>query len=172
MKNILRNPDNKKKRGFYEVWVKAHIEDNNICKLFERTSPNIEISKSFIEFINSRKTGINHIYIMMKKNERGNLIPLYIGKSNSPRTRWLHGHLRNLLAVEKGEVNSKNYNNWLKKLNSKNCTVYLMCVDQEKIKFPPIPGFSVSVGSIEYQLISLATDAFDSSLLNSEGVAR
>ena len=60
----------------------------------------------------------------------------------------------------------------LKRLNLINCTVYLMCVNQENIKFPPIPGFPVSVGSIEYQLISLAADAFDSSLLNSEGVAR
>ena len=80
--------------------------------------------------------------------------------------------MKKLLAVEKGQDNSKNYNNWLKRLNSINCPVYLMCVDQEKIKFAPIPSFPVSVGSIEYQLISLAADAFDSSLLNSEGVAR
>lgn len=171
MKDILRDPDKKKKHDFYEVWVKAH-KDDNICKLFERTSPNIEVSKSFIEFINSRKVGIHHIYIMMKKNEQGHLIPLYIGKTKFPKSRWLQGHLKKLLAVEKGRINSSNYNKWLNSLNSTNCTIYLMCVEQKKIKFPPIPGFPISVGSIEYQLISLAADAFDSSLLNSEGVAR
>ena len=171
MKDILRDPDKKKKHEFYEVWVKAH-KVNNICELFERTLPNIEISKSFVEFISSRKVGIYHIYIMMKRNEQGHLIPLYIGKSKAPQSRWLQGHLKKLLAVDKGRINSSNYNNWLSNLNSINCTVYLMCVEQNKIKFPPIPGFPVSVGSIEYQLISLAADAFDSSLLNSEGVAR
>ena len=60
-----------KKHDFFETWVNAHKE-GNICKLFERTSPNIEISKSFIEFINSRKRGVNHIYIMMKGDEQGN----------------------------------------------------------------------------------------------------
>jgi len=47
-----------------------------------------------------------------------------------------------------------------------------MVVPQDAIIAPPIPGFPTSVGSVEYQLVALAQDAFARTLLNREGVGR
>lgn len=47
-----------------------------------------------------------------------------------------------------------------------------MVVPEDAISASPIPGFPTSVGSVEYQLVALAQDAFPGTLLNREGVGR
>lgn len=95
-------------------------------------------------------------------------VPRYIGRAKDPLKRW-KGHLK---AFQKGE---KNYALWQAQLLSDsqarmNLVLYVIPVAQ--VTAPPIPGFPVTVGALEYQLISLAEDAFETPLLNFEGKKR
>lgn len=89
------------------------------------------------------------------------LRPLYIGKSKHPLHRWKQ-HLTHLARGEGV------YARWLP-LWERSLELYV--IPDEALQAAPLPGFPVTVGSVEYQLIGLAQDAYDH-LLNSDGVAR
>ncbi|MDR7236526.1 hypothetical protein [Neobacillus drentensis] len=45
----------------------------------------------------------------------------------------------------------------------------LLIIPDNEIVTPPIPNFPKTVGSVEYQLVSLVSDAYPDTLLNNEG---
>jgi hypothetical protein len=108
------------------------------------------------------------IYILLA-DINGEATPVYIGKSDEPATRWrqhIDGWMRG----------TGSYARWREALlDSEERIRYdltLLVVPAEDIVVPPLPGFPTSVGSVEYQLVGLASDAFPGRLLNSEGQGR
>ncbi|WP_207953338.1 GIY-YIG nuclease family protein [Paenibacillus agricola] len=107
------------------------------------------------------------IYLLCVKDER-NYIPIYIGKSKTPVTRW-NSHIKNL------NIGKSSYSKWkiyLLDNNRANYDCILMVIPEVAISEPPIKGFPKTIGSIEYQLVSLASDAYPDTLLNKEGNRR
>ena len=159
------NRDKKKKQELFLDWILKHQEDNT-CILFKKTYPELEISTELNEFL--RKYKSNTVYIMM--NLENNIWqPQYIGKSKNVKKRWMD-HINELKNVYLNINNRKS--NWRERLIKIKIPINLLCVEEESIKTPPIPGFPITIGAIESQLISLASDCYDSPLLNYEGVKR
>lgn len=98
-------------------------------------------------------------------------MPLYIGKSENPFSRWVNGHLRRLREEHNGSQTGS-YAALQKALKVNPEGLQLFCVNEDDILFPPIPGFPTTAGAVEYQLVGLAQDAFPGMLLNKEGAAR
>ncbi|CAG7658373.1 GIY-YIG nuclease family protein [Paenibacillus allorhizosphaerae] len=108
------------------------------------------------------------IYVLRMKTNDG-FIPIYIGRSNSPVSRW-KSHLDGL---KKGKALYKRWRHLL--LDSSDClkqTLELIIILDREITAPPIPSFPCTIGSVEYQLVSLASDAYPDFLLNHEGNRR
>ena len=86
----------------------------------------------------------------------------------SPVQRW-RAHLA---GVDRG---TRGYARWRESLldpaGGARCGLCLALVAASTIVGPPIPGFPASVGAVEYQLVSLAGDAYGR-LLNVEGNRR
>lgn len=108
------------------------------------------------------------IYVLRMKNDN-KFIPIYIGRSNTPVKR-LKSHLDGL---KRGKALYKKWQDLL--LDSDGClmqTLELIVIFDEQIKIPPIPMFPCTIGSVEYQLVSLASDVYPDTLLNREGNRR
>lgn len=99
------------------------------------------------------------VYILVRRGAP--LIPLYIGRARNPVTRWQR-HLRASVSGAPG------YARWPTPFAGP-LDVYVVPVDA--MTAPPIPGFPVTAGAVEAQLISLAQDAHPG-LLNKDGVGR
>lgn len=160
------------KRLLFTKWFFAHLP-RNMAPLFTSKNPVYELTME-AEMLLKRKDsqGEMSIYIVcLGDMEDDKLFPVYIGKASSLYKRWKDGHLRGLrkAANEEGE---SSYNNWVDLFEKMDEKINIVCVNQRDILFSPIPQFPTTIGSIEYQLISLATDAFPNYLLNQEGVAR
>jgi hypothetical protein len=157
------------KARMFTLWLKDHLDDK-VAPLFLTGPPSFELTaEAEAVFDRPEESGL-YLYILLIRNA-DEVIPLYIGKASSPRDRWMNGHLRNLRKAC-GGVKPTGYSKWVKALEKAEGGAYLFCVHESAIKYPPIPGFPKTVGSIEYQLISLAGDAFPGRMLNSEGVGR
>jgi hypothetical protein len=95
-------------------------------------------------------------------------VPLYVGRSALPVQRW-QSHLAGLLRGTGG------YARWREAIldpeGRARFDLGLVLVSASSIKDAPIPGFPSSVGAVEYQLVSLASDAYGR-LLNVEGNRR
>ncbi|MBB6670057.1 GIY-YIG nuclease family protein [Cohnella nanjingensis] len=126
---------------------------------------------NIIQMIAEKTAGMSFedsIYILRMWTDEG-CIPIYIGRSNAPVTRW-KSHLTGLIGGK------KLYSRWQRLLLTEdglmNQRVDLMIVLDSMIKKPPIPGFPCTIGAVEYQLVSLASDAYPATLLNHEGNRR
>ncbi|TVX99401.1 hypothetical protein [Paenibacillus cremeus] len=108
------------------------------------------------------------IYILRLLSQHG-AIPIYIGRSNSPVSRW-KSHLDRLI---KGKGLYERWHEILLDANGylKEDLDLIVILDTE-LTIPAIPMFPCTVGSIEYQLVSLASDAYPNTLLNHEGNRR
>lgn len=108
------------------------------------------------------------VYVLFQATTDGHL-PVYVGKSHNPLLRW-KSHADAWLAGK------KSYRRWqVSLLNEEGNSLFnldLLIVPASSIAHPAIPGFPTSVGSIEYQLVGLASDAFPGVLLNDIGVGR
>lgn len=128
-------------------------------------------NKSVIQEIEKHlknQTYSDSIYILRLISEEG-AIPIYIGRSNSPVHRW-KSHLDGL---KKGKAL---YSRWQELLLDANgflkVKLDLIVVLDTELTVSAIPMFPCTVGSIEYQLVSLASDAYPDTLLNHEGNRR
>lgn len=101
----------------------------------------------------------------------GEVTPVYVGKADrlSPGERWrqhLDGWARG----------TGPYGRWREALLDAEDRVrhdlILLVVPAVAIVNPPLPGFPTTIGSVEYQLVGLAADAFPGRLLNNEGRGR
>jgi len=108
------------------------------------------------------------IYVLRIRS-KDEWVPVYIGRSSSPVSRW-KSHLAGLL---KG---TGLYGRWRTLLlNNDNCAlqdIELLIFLDSYIVQPPIPAFPSTIGSVEYQLVSLASDTYPDTLLNHEGNRR
>jgi hypothetical protein len=161
--------DSDKKKHLLKNWISYYLEDylidiavegqritrNMIVESIAKQSSNITESKEYIYLL--------CIY------EGNKLIPVYIGKSTNPLIRWKNHQVKWLSG--KGT-----YFNWKNLLITENemakYTLKLLIIPENEIINPPIPNFPNTVGSIEYQLISLVSDAYPKTLLNKEGNRR
>jgi hypothetical protein len=162
--------DSAKKAELFRAWLVDHALEHAFA-LFDSKFPYFTPTDHAISVLSSLNANTEYLYIMYMGEGYADLRPLYIGKTSSPSSRWLQGHLRGLRKAAAGFTKS-HYQGWIEVLREVPTEVYLACIAQENIIRSPIPGFPTTVGSIEYQLIALAADAFPRYLLNYEGVAR
>jgi hypothetical protein len=93
----------------------------------------------------------------------------FLGKTDDPMARWRQ-HLDGWAS------GTGSYARWRQALLDAEGRVRypltLLVVSAVAIVRAPLPGFPTTVGSVEYQLVGLAADAFPGRLLNSEGQGR
>jgi hypothetical protein len=156
--------DADKKRALLAAWWVPLLSDYSI-RLFDRHT---SFDPSAASLRLATVPAVSSIYVLLA-DINGEVTPLYVGKAEDPLARWrqhLDGWMRG----------SGSYARWREALlDAEERTRYeltLLVVPAEAITFPPIPGFPTTVGSVEYQLVGLASDAFPGHLLNSEGQGR
>ena len=110
---------------------------------------------------------------MYFKETNFGFIPLYVGKTTNLLKRWKGGcgHVQKLKKAANNALEGS-YLNWANRLEELDEEIFLFCLNEQNVMFPPIPYFPVTIGAIEYQLISLAADGYPGFLLNNEGVGR
>lgn len=156
--------DADKKRILFNAWSATLLPKHSfhLCEPFAPLDPNT---------LMARLAGLpvtSSIYILFA-NIGGEATPVYIGKADDPSVRWrqhIDGWIRG----------TRSYARWRKNLidtdDRVRYDVTLLVVPAEAIVNPPLPGFPTTVGSVEYQLVGLASDAFPGRLLNCEGKER
>lgn len=158
--------DAEKKRALLAAWWAKLLADNS-CRLFEPLEP--LDSKVAMARLASLPVAPS-VYLLLADID-GDLTPVYIGKADrsNPSTRWqqhLDGWVRG----------TSSYARWrnalLDEAGRVRYALTLLVVPADAIENPPLPGFPRTIGSVEYQLVGLAADAFPGRLLNSEGQGR
>ena len=108
------------------------------------------------------------IYILFAETEDV-AAPVYIGKAENPVMRWK----QHLDGWAKGIGSYAKWRRGLLDTEGKAVTpVMLLIVPLDAVTRPPINGFPITMGALEYQLISLAEAAYPGRLFNSEGKSR
>ena len=155
----------------FDRWMAAHAPDNSAV-LFRVTPPEFILSDAATALLQrAQSSGRMCLYIACLGDPAITAIPFYIGKSVTPYQRWSSGHLGRLRKAARSTL-SGSYARWLPLLASTTTPPHILCVDESQIQFAPIPQFPTLVGSVEYQLVALADDAYRGYLMNSEGTAR
>ena len=158
--------DHLRKRQLFEAWLSQH--QSFATALSGAGQPlNVKEAVERIAHLVGKQGSAEYIYLLVEQQD-GEEVPAYIGKSKTPVSRWT-SHLKNLL------VGEKSYGRWQARLLDEGQVrqpLGLYVIGQDQVQSPPIPGFPMTIGAIEYQLIGLAADAFVPRLLNSEGQAR
>jgi hypothetical protein len=146
-------------------WLDQH-DDNRVC-LAELGQP-IDRSAALrsIETIVARTAGAEWLYIVVADEDPP--VPLYVGRTTAPLVRW-KSHLASL--ARGAGVYARWRESMLDSQGRARCRLPLVLVADSAIIGPPIPGFPSTVGAVEYQLVSLAGDAYGR-LLNLEGNRR
>jgi hypothetical protein len=161
----------KEKKKLLQKWLYVHAP-NNTAPLLLKDSMVYELSREAEKLLEKHQgLSSDSLYVMCLGNPMEEGIPAYIGKSSSPMKRWKKGHLKKLNKVRKGK-STGSYVKWVELLDRVGIIPFILCIKEDDVRFPPIPGFPATVGSIEYQLISLAADSFSEYLLNQEGAPR
>jgi hypothetical protein len=155
------------KKQLLSCWMKLHLEKFS-CSFCLKDEPiNSNLIQNNIKKMILGYEGAEYIYLLCINVEQ-DIIPIYIGKSITPVTRW-RSHIKNL------QVGNNSYGEWRNKLFDNQSMKYdciLMVVPDIFILEPPIIGFPKTIGSVEYQLIGLTSDAYPDTLLNNEGNRR
>jgi hypothetical protein len=158
----------REKQTLLTSWLRNHTSGNE-APLFQIRHPAFTLTPEAISLLRRPQVSAMALYIV-SYSDGEQQVPIYIGKSRNPWQRWERGHLRGLRqAVETG---GGLYARWCAVFDQIMQPLLLHCISEDAILAPPIPGFPQTVGSVEYQLISLTADAYPDRLLNSEGVAR
>ena len=112
--------------------------------------------------------GAETIYVLLAETATGS-VPAYVGRAADPLARWT----QHLAGLERGRGA---YARWRRALlDAQGHAVHglrLLVVPVSEVTAPPLPGFPVTVGALEYQLVGLAVDAYPGRLLNHEGNRR
>ncbi|GEM_PF-5771668 len=155
----------------FKKWFLEHME-NNTVPLFISKAPDFKLTIAAENLLKSQLQG-NYIYIMYFKKANFDLIPLYVGKTTNLLKRWKGGggHIEKLKKAANDALEGT-YLNWANRLEKLEGEIFLFCLDEQNVIFSPIPYFPITIGAIEYQLISLAADVYPGFLLNKEGVGR
>lgn len=158
-----------RKRFLFNKWLNLYFHSYSI-PLFKK-GENLDanaIQMKIKNKVTNYEVFNNSIYMLLIELDRA-YVPVYIGKSKNPLIRW-NSHIKSL-------INGKgSYQRWRSLLLAEDETVkypaFLVIIPDQKINSPVIPGFPSTVGAVEYQLISLASDVYPEYLLNLEGNRR
>jgi hypothetical protein len=166
----MRN-DKQKKRNLLQKWLTTHLPDN-FSTLFDHQSKQYEITLEAERLFKEkdRQLGMS-LYVVCLNDPISNPIPVYIGKSSALLNRWKNGHIKKLRDAYHKKT-SGSYAKWIDLFDREDKIPFIICVDEKDVRFPPIPNFPITIGSIEYQLIALASDSYPDYLLNYEGKSR
>lgn len=160
------------KKRLLHHWLSSHSQ-NRCARLFDSLSPPLKLSLEAEALLREcQEQSLLCLYVLCIGDIDVCPVPIYVGKSSSPLKRWKNGHLRKLIAAQAGKNSGTSYAAWLKLLDCQEKSPSIICLGESDIIFPPIPKFPTTIGSIEYQLISLAGDSYPDLLLNVEGKAR
>jgi hypothetical protein len=158
------NRDADKKRALLTSWWADLLPDHSF-RLFERLAP-LDPKAATVRL--AGLTAGPSIYVLLADME-GETTPVYIGKADDPSVRWRQ-HL------DGWTCGTGCYARWRQALLDAEGRVRydltLLVVPAGAIAQPPLPGFPITIGSVEYQLVGLAADGFPGQLLNSEGQGR
>jgi hypothetical protein len=160
------NRDAGKKRELLTSWWASFLPDHS-CRLFDPLAP-LDPEAAMARL--ARLPTTPSVYVLLADID-GEATPVYIGKADrsTPGVRWQ----QHLDAWKRG---TGSYARWREALLDAQGRVRyaltLLVVPAEAIVSPPLPGFPTTIGSVEYQLVGLAADAFPGRLLNSEGQGR
>ena len=135
------------KRKVYNAWYVQQPLEN--ATLFEVRNSTYFLTTDITNILAHCIGDATYLYIMEQVSGQDRF-PLYIGKSNSPLLRW-RSHLKMLNISAKGS-----YVAWRRAFDTMSGSVCLSVIGARSLKSAPFPGFPCSVGSIEYQLVSLA----------------
>jgi hypothetical protein len=156
--------DADKKRALLAAWWADLLPDHSV-RLFARLAP-LDPAASLTRL--SDLPSVPSVYVLLA-DIGGEATPVYIGKADDPGIRWrqhLDGWVRG----------TGSYARWRQALLTTDGRVRydltLLVVPAGAISRPPLPGFPATVGSVEYQLVGLAADAYPGCLLNHEGQGR
>lgn len=161
--------DFERKRILLNDWIELHkdLHSINFSKSGESLNKRLiddRIKGNCSQFINDYE----YIYLLCI-TVNTEIVPVYVGKSVNPVTRW-RSHVKKLLE------GMGSYARWkiilLTENNISIHTLSLLIIPEPSIETPPIPNFPKTVGSVEYQLVSLVSDAYPDTLLNKEGNRR
>jgi hypothetical protein len=158
-----------KKKQLLNDWLNIFKENFKI----EFAAQGQKVNKDLIlERIRCHCTKFNgsreYIYLLCVSTSQ-ETIPVYIGKSVNPTSRW-RGHISKLL---EGKGSYSHWKNLLiREDDIATQSLILLIIPENRIENPPIPNFPTTVGSVEYQLVSLVSDAYPETLLNKEGNRR
>lgn len=154
-----------RKRQLFESWLSQHQQHAAALSEAGRLLDVQEAVRRVSSLVGPQPAG-EFVYVLLE--QRDEQVPAYVGKSRTPVRRWT-SHLRSLL-VGKGS-----YARWQARLLNAGLVRYpltLYVIGQGQVHTPPIPGFPVAIGAVEYQLLGLAEDAYALPLLNVEGQRR
>lgn len=149
------NPDADKKRALLERWLTLH----DVHRVPFHAGGPLDVTASLASLRAHLQDVQESVYVLVRRSAPTR--PVYIGKSVHPYSRW-QGHLRE---IQQGKGR---YGAWTAFLAE---PLDLYVVPVAAMRGPPIPGFPITAGAVEHQLISLGQDAF-SGLLNRDGVGR
>jgi hypothetical protein len=156
--------DADKKRALLTSWW-AELMPDHAVRLFDALAP-LDAKTALARLANLPTSAC--VYVLLA-DIGGELTPVYIGKADDALVRWRQ-HLDGWVRGTGG------YARWRRALlDSDGLVRYgltLLVVPAQAIISPPLPGFPTTVGSVEYQLVGLAADAYPGRLLNSEGQGR
>ncbi len=157
-----------RKRMLFEAWMTEHQAHSlTFAQQGEPIDRRTVLAR--LTSLAGRQRSPEYVYILSERRP-GEDTPAYIGKTQSPVTRWS----QHLAGLSKGEAS---YARWRSRfLREGHETVRfdmtLLVMGETSIQFPPLPDFPTTIGAVEYQLVGLAADGYPLRLLNDEGQSR
>jgi hypothetical protein len=161
--------DFEKKKHLLEEWINFYKDNFRIEFAAEGARINKETIEDLINRHYSNYSDSDEYIYLLCISTNSETIPVYIGKSVNPYTRW-KSHLGKLLEGKGSYLRWKNL--LLEDHDTAKYSLILLIIPDNEIVTPPIPNFPKTVGSVEYQLVSLVSDAYPNTLLNREGNRR
>jgi hypothetical protein len=161
--------DQERKQVLLDRWLTLFLDEYSFLLFDKDGEVNAKEASTKIKTASLHWKDFDQSLYVLLIRLKSTLVPVYIGKSNNPLNRW-QSHIKSLV---KGKGS---YQRWRSLLLNETGTfkyaTFLLIVPDYMIAKPVIPGFPHTVGSIEYQLIGLASDVYPDYLLNLEGNRR
>jgi hypothetical protein len=158
-----------KKKQLLNDWLNIFKENSKIEFAAQGQNVNMDLILEGIRCHCAKFNGSGEYIYLLCVSKGKETIPVYIGKSVNPSSRW-RSHISKLL---EGKGSYSHWKNLLiREDDIANQSLILLIIPENRIENPPIPNFPTTVGSVEYQLVSLVSDAYPETLLNKEGNRR
>ncbi|PGY09127.1 hypothetical protein [Bacillus sp. AFS031507] len=161
--------DFEKKKHLLEEWINPYKDKFRIEFAAEGDRVNKNIIENLIERHCSNYCDSNEFIYLLCIVTNSETIPVYIGKSVNPYIRW-KSHIVKLFEGKGSYIRWKNL--LFQDHEIAKQSLILLIIPDNEIVTSPIPNFPKTVGSVEYQLVSLVSDAYPNTLLNKEGNRR